>query len=111
MPPEPPFYLHVFHCHLVAYLLYLSSQLISPSSGQPHSLSNERNYSKFLPFHKAFVLSISYNIWSLNYFIRLLEILYPKWRADMASKIATLESNNTLILTSLPHGTRPIGCK
>lgn len=81
---------------MLIFFIFHLNWLVLPQVNHILYLMNFLNPSFYL-FIK--LLSCPYlmvwSVWSLNYFIRLLEILYPKWEGDMASKIATLEFNNT----------------
>ena len=35
----------------------------------------------------------------------------PAWKQAVEDEIHALESNDTWILTKLPHGKKPVGCK
>ena len=38
-------------------------------------------------------------------------LIVPAWKQEVEDEIRALESNDTCILSELPHGKKPMGCK
>jgi hypothetical protein len=101
---KPPSYLHDYHYSLASSLP--SSDLASANTIYPiqHTLS----YSKLSAPHKAFTLAISTPIEPQFYHEA---VKSPHWVDAMSKELEALEANHTWVLTSLPPGKQPIGCK
>uniref|UniRef100_A0A2N9FI02 Integrase catalytic domain-containing protein n=1 Tax=Fagus sylvatica TaxID=28930 RepID=A0A2N9FI02_FAGSY len=101
---KPPSYLQDYHCSLASSLP--SSDLASANTIYPiqHTLS----YSKLSAPHKAFTLAISTPIEPQFYHEA---VKSPHWVDAMSKELEALEANHTWVLTSLPPGKQPIGCK
>ncbi|CAN1146609.1 Retrovirus-related Pol polyprotein from transposon TNT 1-94 [Linum perenne] len=101
---KPPGYLADYHCNLLL-----------PSSPKPFvfntnkfSFTNYLSYDHLSPSYKHFILQVS-------------SVPEPKtysqaassdcWKQAMSEELQALENNRTWIITDLPPGKRPIGCK
>uniref|UniRef100_A0A2N9GYQ8 Reverse transcriptase Ty1/copia-type domain-containing protein n=1 Tax=Fagus sylvatica TaxID=28930 RepID=A0A2N9GYQ8_FAGSY len=101
---KPPSYLQDYHCSLASSLP--SSDIASANTIYPiqHTLS----YSKLSAPHKAFTLAISTPIEPQFYHKA---VKSSHWVDAMSKELEALEANHTWVLTSLPPGKQPIGCK
>ena len=78
------------------------------SSGKPHALSSSLSYSHLSSSHKSFALALT-TMSEPTSFAQASQI--PHWREAMLSEFTALEANNTWVVTALPAGKQPIGCK
>ena len=111
---KPPTYLRDYPCNLVSTSVLASAPLLSSSdsnassSGILYPLSSYLSYDKLSTTHKAFSIALTINKELESYAQALLD---PRWQAAMQAEIETLQANNTWVMTSLPPGKVPIGCK
>nr|KYP40999.1 Retrovirus-related Pol polyprotein from transposon TNT 1-94 [Cajanus cajan] len=100
---HPPNYLRDYHCNIVNHHAPLTH-----STSVPHSLSAFLSYNRLSPSYKSFVLSLTSSAepQSYNQAIR-----HACWKDAMDKEIIALEQNQSWILTDLPQGKHPIGCK
>jgi hypothetical protein len=101
---KPPSYLQDYHYNLI----FSSSPSLSPSSDVVHPIQNTLSYSHLSDSHKAFTLTISTPVEPHFYHEA---IKSPQWCDAMSKELAALEANHTWVITSLPSGKHPIGCK
>jgi hypothetical protein len=101
---KPPSYLQDYHCSLTSSLP--SSNIASANTIYP--IQNTLSYSKFFAPHKAFTLAISTPIEPQFYHEA---VKSSHWVDAMSKELEALEANHTWVLTSLPPGKQPIGCK
>lgn len=96
---KPPSYLKEFHCNSV---------LTDSSSYVTYPLSIVVSYDNISPQHMHFISSITINEEPKNY---KQVVQHPHWVKTMNSELEALHQNKTWIITDLPVGKRPIGCK
>jgi hypothetical protein len=101
---KPPSYLQDYHCSLASSLP--SSDIASANTIYP--IQNTLSYSKLSAPHKAFTLAISTPIEPQFYHKA---VKSSHWVDAMSKELEALEANHTWVLTSLPPGKQPIGCK
>uniref|UniRef100_A0A2N9HDB5 Reverse transcriptase Ty1/copia-type domain-containing protein n=1 Tax=Fagus sylvatica TaxID=28930 RepID=A0A2N9HDB5_FAGSY len=118
--PHLPLLLQILQISvLVPLLLSISTLLLSQplhpagpsmpsSSGKPHALSSSLSYSHLSPSHKSFALALT-TMSEPTSFAQASQI--PHWREAMLSEFTALEANHTWVVTALPPGKQPIGCK
>uniref|UniRef100_A0A2N9EQR6 Integrase catalytic domain-containing protein n=1 Tax=Fagus sylvatica TaxID=28930 RepID=A0A2N9EQR6_FAGSY len=94
-------YLQDYHCNL-------ASSLPSHTSNVSYPIESTLSYSHLSPPHKAYTLAISTPVEPKFYHEA---ISSPHWCEAMTKELAALEANHTWVLTSLPPGKHPIGCK
>jgi hypothetical protein len=101
---KPPSYLQDYRCSLATALP--PSNMTSANTAHPiqHTLS----YSHLFASHKAFTLAISTHTEPQFYHEA---VKSPHWVVAMSKELEALEANNTWVLSSLPLGKQPIGCK
>lgn len=95
-PPQK--YLEVFHYGNV----FLNSKAF------PHSLNFVLSYDNLAPSYKSFICQISSLKKPTTYADAAQD---PLWQQATRKKLQALEANNTWVLTSLPPGKHPRGCK
>uniref|UniRef100_A0A2N9GTP1 Reverse transcriptase Ty1/copia-type domain-containing protein n=1 Tax=Fagus sylvatica TaxID=28930 RepID=A0A2N9GTP1_FAGSY len=100
-PKHAPSYLQDYHCNL-------ASSLPSHTSSISYPIESTLSYSHLSSPHKAYTLAISTPIEPKFYHEA---ISSPHWCEAMTKELAALEANHTWVLTSLPLGKHPIGCK
>lgn len=106
-----PSYLQDYHCTLAKSNhsnLMTFPDTGSANSGKLYPLSSSLSYSNLSPSHRAFTLAVSQHI-EPKFFHQAVKS--PEWREAMQAEILALETNNTWLLTDLPPGKKPIGCK
>ncbi|CAN1266800.1 Retrovirus-related Pol polyprotein from transposon TNT 1-94 [Linum perenne] len=102
---KPPSYLTDYHCELLKEKDNHSS-LMSQSSHYP--LSSYVSYNNLSKNYKQFVLNVSVEPEPQTY----LEASKSKcWQRAMQEELQALEENGTWVISELPSGKRPIGCK
>lgn len=111
---KPPTYLRDYHCNLVAALV-LASASLSPSSdpfssspGILYPLSFTLSYAKLFSPNRAFSMALAIHKEPDTYAQAILD---PRWQEAMQAKIDALRANHTWVMTPLPPGKVPIGCK
>uniref|UniRef100_A0A2N9EJA7 Reverse transcriptase Ty1/copia-type domain-containing protein n=1 Tax=Fagus sylvatica TaxID=28930 RepID=A0A2N9EJA7_FAGSY len=114
-PSKTPSYLQDYHCQMAltdtAFPATSSSNAgpsMPSSSGKPHALSSSLSYSHLSPSHKSFALALT-TMSEPTSFAQASQI--PHWREAMLSEFTALEANHTWVVTALPPGKQPIGCK
>ena len=118
---KPPSYLHDYHYNLAStYIpnhhcnLALASLLPSHDSisldnpGILYPLSSTLSYSKLSNAHRTFSVALSITKEPSSYAEALPD---PLWQAAMKAEIDALQANQTWVMTKLPPGIMPIGCK
>lgn len=100
-------YLQDYACTLAIALP--SSVASSHASGSPYDISAFLTYSHLDPKYKSYVMIVSEDHSTPQYFSQVVQD--PLWREAMDKEIQALEATNTWVLTPLPPGKRPIGCK
>ncbi|KAG5551959.1 hypothetical protein RHGRI_010151 [Rhododendron griersonianum] len=105
---QVPAYLHDYECStaMLPPPPRKSSAQVSP--GFPIPLSNYLNYSKFSIAHMSFIAALSLEKEPTSF---TMAMKHAHWRDAMATEIKALEDNDTWVLTNLPPGKTPIGCK
>ena len=116
---KPPSYLHDYHCNLAsttsldhhcnlvsASLLPSYDSIASP--GILYPLSSTLSYSKLSAAHRVFSVALSIAKEPTSYAEALPD---PLWQAAMKTEIDALQANQTWVMTKLPPGKVPIGCK
>lgn len=88
-------------------LVTLSTDVVA-SSGTVHPLSRFVSYHNFSLNHFTFLYALSHSSDPTRY---SQAVKHSSWRAAMRTEIHALEANHTWLLTSLPAGKKPIGCK
>ena len=73
-----------------------------------YHLSSTLSYDKLSTPHKAFSIALTIHKEPESYAQALLD---PRWQATVQVEIEALQNNNTWVMTSLPPGNVPIGCK
>uniref|UniRef100_A0A2N9IJY4 Reverse transcriptase Ty1/copia-type domain-containing protein n=1 Tax=Fagus sylvatica TaxID=28930 RepID=A0A2N9IJY4_FAGSY len=103
-PVKTPSYLQDYHCHLA-----ISAEPSFPFSvAVTHPIQHNLSYSHLSDSHKAFTLALSTHTEPHFYH----EAIHsPQWCEAMSKELTALEANHTWVLTSLPPGKHPIGCK
>jgi hypothetical protein len=108
---RPPEYLQQYHCHLASTLPESVSQVsISDNSGKGilFPISSFVSYTNLSSSFKHFCLSISSDV-EPKFYHQAVQSAH--WRDAMAQEILALEQNHTWVVTDLPLGKYPIGCK
>jgi hypothetical protein len=100
-PRHVPSYLQDYHCNQ-------ASSLPSHTSNASYPIESTLSYSHLSPPHKAYTLAISTPVKPKFY---PEAISSPHWCESMTKELAAPEANHTWVLTSLPLGKHPIGCK
>ena len=77
-------------------------------SSTPYALSSFLSCNNASFTHRAYALAVS-TFLELSSFAQA--NLCPHWKEAMIAELNALEANNTWILTTLPEGKQPIGCK
>ena len=110
-PHKPPSYLHDYHCNLASAHVLATASLpqshdssVSDSSGIIYPLS----YNRLSTSRKAFAIALTVAKEPTSYAQALTDLL---WQAAMKAEIYALQANNTWVMTKLPPGKVPIGCK
>ena len=107
--PQPSVLLRDFECNNTMSTTHSdSSSAITQRKVSRYPLSNSLSYRNLSSAHHSFVAAISKLIEPTTYAQASTD---PLWCEAMAKEIQALEHNKTWILTSLPAGKRPIGCK
>ena len=104
---KAPVYLQDYACTITTVLP--SSVAGSHASGSPYDISAYLTYSHLDPKYKSYVVTVSEGHSTPLYFSQAVQD--PSWREAMDKEIQTLEATKTWVLTPLPLGKRPIGCK
>ena len=114
-PHNPPTYLHDYHCNLVSAHVLASASLTqshesnaSSTSGILYPLSSSLSYSKLSTPHRLFSVALSVAKEPNSYAQALKD---PLWQTAMKAEIDALQANHTWVMTKLPPGKVPIGCK
>jgi hypothetical protein len=100
-PKHTPSYLQDYHCSLV-------SSIPAPHSSTMYPIAHTISYSHLSPAHKAYTLAISTLVEPKFYHEA---VSSPQWCEAMDKELAALEANHTWVVTTLPLGKHPIGCK
>uniref|UniRef100_A0A2N9GA92 CCHC-type domain-containing protein n=1 Tax=Fagus sylvatica TaxID=28930 RepID=A0A2N9GA92_FAGSY len=109
---KQPSYLQDYHCQL-AVAAAASPNLSPPiagsvGSGKLYPLSHTLSYSNLFSSHKSFALALSSQTKPTSF---QQANAYSHWQEAMNAELAALEANNTWVITELPPGKQPIGCK
>ena len=86
-----------------------SSVAGSHASGSPYDILACLTYSHLDPKYKSYVMTVNEGHSTPQYFSQVVQD--PLWREAMDKEIQALEATKTWVLTPLPPGKRPIGCK
>ena len=81
---------------------------LSSTSGIPYAISSSLSYSQLSPSQRQFALALT-TISEPTSFAQANQI--PQWQEAMLAEFTALEANDTWIVTDLPAGKQPIGCK
>jgi len=100
-----PSYLKDYHCQLSSHI---DTKRLNHSSKVLHSLSTYLDYGNLTTKNLNYVLAISSNEEPHNYNEAIQK---HEWCEAMKKEIKALEENETWIITDLPHGKQPTGCK
>jgi hypothetical protein len=112
---KPPTNLQDYHCQLA--ITDSASQVTSSSnagpslpstSGIPYALSSSLSYSQLSPSHRQFALALT-TISEPTSFAQANQI--SQWKEAILAGFIALKANDTWIVTDLPAGKQPIGCK
>ena len=98
---KAPEYLRDFHCKLAV-------TDSSPSSAQLFPIELTLCYNHLSLPHRAFTIALFLATEPTSFFKTYRD---PRWQAAMDAKIQALEANHTWVLTNLPVGKLPMGCK
>ena len=101
---RPPTYLQDYHFALQCASILPNSL----EAGIYHPLSHVLSYHRCSPSYHHFICSISTDDIPKTY---SKAIQYEGWRNAIHAELAALQQNNTWVITDLPSGKRPIGCK
>ena len=112
---KPPSYLHDYHCNLASAHVLATASLpqshdssISDSLGILYPLSSSLSYDRLSTSHSAFAIALTVAKEPTSCAHALSD---PLWQAAMKAEINILQDNNTWVMTKLPLGKVPIGCK
>ena len=97
---QTPIYLQDYACNTAA--------TARPPS-LPYDIANSSTYSHLDPSYQSYLMTISACHQEPTSFSQAVQDL--AWRATMDKEIVTLEKTHTWVLTPLPPGKSPIGCK
>ena len=89
--------------------LPISSTAPSHISGTPYAIEDCLTYSHLDPNYQSYLMTISSSHQAPQSFHQA--VTDPLWREAMDKEIQALEQTHTWVLTPLPPGKRPIGCK
>ena len=81
---------------------------ISDSPGILYPFSSSLSYDRLSTSHSAFAIALIVAKEPTSYAQALSD---PLWQAAMKAEINVLQDNNTWVMTKLPLGKVPIGCK
>ena len=104
---KTPVYLQDYAC--TAALASPSTVATSHPSGSPYDISACLTYSHLVPAYKSYLMNVNGGPLTPQYFSQA--VLDPLWREAMDKEIQALEATKTWVLTPLPLGKKPIGCK
>jgi len=93
---QRPSYLKDFHCYNIANVDVLDPIFVSLS------------YDNLSASHYAYIFAITVNQEPNTY---KQAVQHPHWQNSMDDELQALHHNNTWIITDLPPGKKPIGCK
>ena len=102
-PTHKPSYLQDYHCNMLS-----TSSATQSSTGTLYPISSYLSYDALSSLHKSYVLNLSQVSEPKTY---NQAIKHDCWRNAMDQEIAALENTKTWVLTDLPYGKQPIGCK
>ena len=108
---KPPTYLQDYHCNLVSTSVLASASLLTSfDSTAPSSypLSSTLSYDKLSTPPRDFSIALTIHKEPES---NAQAFLDPRWQAAIQAEIEALQANNTWIMTVLPPGKVPIGCK
>ncbi|XP_075658822.1 uncharacterized protein LOC142628657 [Castanea sativa] len=116
---KPPSYLHDYHCNLastnisslhcnMASLIPSHDSMFTDSPGILYPLSSTLSYTKLSTTHRVFSVALSVAKEPTSYAEALPD---PLWQTAMKAEIDALQANQTWVMTKLPPGKVPIGCK
>lgn len=85
-----------------------SDDSFTSSSSILYPLSYTLSYTKLSPTHRAFSIALTIHKERNTY---AQAILNPRWQEAMQAEIDALQVNHAWVMTPLPLGKVPIGCK
>ena len=91
-----------------AYLPQSHDSSISDNPGTLYPLSSTLSYNRLSTSHKAFAIALTVAKEPSSYAQALTD---PLWQTTMKAEIDALQANHTLVMTKIPLGKVPIGCK
>lgn len=100
-PKKAPAYLSDFHCNVV-------STTNTSHTSPLYPLCSILSYSRLSPSHLHYTLSISTHTEPTSY---KQAVQHDQWIKAMNDELAALHQNHTWLITDLPLGKKPIGCK
>lgn len=96
---KSPQYLKEFQCH---------NTTVVDNPGILYPLSHVLSYKNISASHYQFLSSITKHEEPTSY---KQAVMHPEWIQAMQAELEALNNNSTWVITNLPQGKKPIGCK